>query len=194
MKKIKTILLSQEKTVWGKPMLSKVLSFLLYYPQVVLPVCGGAIAYLSVYKKRPIKTRFLTLPILVVITFLLSLIDNPFSDRTYSGLLFVFYNVYVFTPLSVACSITSLLKSIYHYKLFRMPLALVLVINGSIMTGLTILNLILFFGELSTSLILSCVSFILIAISTVVQFVIGEIETRKVKTILLQLQSQGTTL
>ncbi|WP_347094940.1 hypothetical protein [Streptococcus salivarius] len=175
-------------------MLSKVLSFLLYYPQVVLPVCGGAIAYLSVYKKRPLKTRFLILPILVVITFLLSLIDNPFSDRTYSGLLFVFYNLYVFTPLSVACSITSLLKSIYHYKLFRMPLALVLVINGSIMTGLTILNLILFFGELSTSLILSCVSFILIAISTVVQFVIGEIETRKVKTILIQLQSQGTTL
>ena len=88
-------------------MLSKVLSFLLHYSQVVFPVCGGAIAYLSVYKKRPIKTRFLTLPILVVITFLLSLIDNPFSDRTYSGLLFAFYNVYVFTPLSVACSITS---------------------------------------------------------------------------------------
>ena len=194
MKKIKTILLSQEKTMWGRPMLSKVLSFLLYYPQVVLPVCGVAIAYLSVYKKRPIKTRFLLLPILVVITFLLSLIDNPFSDRTYSGLLFVFYNVYVFTPLSVACSITSLLKSIYHYKLFRMPLALVLVINGSIMTGLTILNLILFFGELSTSLTLSCVFFILIAISTVVQFVVGEIEIRKVKTILLQLQNQGKTL
>ena len=76
-------------------MLSKVLSFLLHYSQVVFPVCGGAIAYLSVYKKRPIKTRFLTLPILVVITFLLSLIDNPFSDRTYSGLLFAFYNVYV---------------------------------------------------------------------------------------------------
>ena len=37
-------------------MVFKVLSFLLYYPQVVLPVCGGAIAYLSVYKKRPIKT------------------------------------------------------------------------------------------------------------------------------------------
>ena len=194
MKKIKTILLSQEKTVWGKPMFSKVLSFLLYYPQVVLPICGGAIAYLSVYKKRPIKTRFLLLPILVVITFLLSLIDNPFSDRTYSGLLFVFYNVYVFTPLSVACSITSLLKSIYHYRLFRIPLAIVLVINGSIMTGLTIFNLILFFGELSTSLTLSYLFFILIAISTVVQFVVGEIETRKVKTILLQLQSQGTTL
>ena len=175
-------------------MLSKVLSFLLYYPQVVFPVCGGAIAYLSVYKKRPIKIRFLTLPILVVITFLLSFIDNPFSDRTYSGLLFVFYNVYVFTPLSVACSITSLLKSIYHYRLFRIPLAIVLVSNGSIMTGLTILNLILFFGELSSSLTLSYLFFILIAISTVVQFVIGEIETRKVKTILIQLQSQGKTL
>ena len=92
-------------------MLSKVLSFLLYYPQVVFPVCGGAIAYLSVYKKRPIKIRFLTLPILVVITFLLSLIDNPFSDRTYSGLLFVFYNVYVFTPLSVAYSVNELESS-----------------------------------------------------------------------------------
>ena len=45
MKKIKTILLSQEKTVWGKPMLSKVLSFLLYNPQVVIPVWGEAIAY-----------------------------------------------------------------------------------------------------------------------------------------------------
>ena len=97
-------------------MLSKVLSFLLHYSQVVFPVCGGAIAYLSVYKKRPIKTRFLTLPILVVVTFLLSLIDNPFSDRTYSGLLLAFYHVYVFSPLSVACSITSLLKSIYHYR------------------------------------------------------------------------------
>lgn len=175
-------------------MLSKVLSFLLYYPQVVLPVCGGAIAYLSVYKKRPLKTRFLTLPILVVITFLLSLIDNPFSQRTYTGLLLTFYYIYVFSPLSVACSITSLLKSIYHYRLFRIPLATVLVINASIMTCLTLLNFILFFGELSTSLTLSCVLFILIAISTVVQFVIGEIETRKVKTILLQLQSQGTTL
>ena len=174
-------------------MLSKVLSFLLHYSQVVFPVCGGAIAYLSVYKKRPIKTRFLTLPILVVITFLLSLIDNPFSDRTYSGLLFAFYNVYVFTPLSVACSITSLFKSIYHYRLFRI-LAIVLVINASIMTCLTLLNFILFFGELSTSLTLSCVFFILIAISTIVQFVIGEIEIRKVKTILLQLQNQGKTL
>ena len=175
-------------------MLSKVLSFILYYPQIVLPVCGVAIAYLSVYKKRPIKTRFLLLPILVVVTFLLSLIDNPFSDRTYSGLLFVFYNVYVFTPLSVTCSITSLLKSIYHYRLFRIPLATILVINASIMTCLTLINFILFFGELSTSLTLSCVFFILIAISTVVQFVIGEIEIRKVKTILLQLQNQGKTL
>ena len=175
-------------------MLSKVLSFILYYPQVVLPVCGVAIAYLSVYKKRPIKTRFLLLPILVVVTFLLSLIDNPFSDRTYSGLLFVFYNVYVFTPLCVACSITSLLKSIYHYRLFRIPLATVLVINASIMTCLTLINFILFFGELSTSLTLSCVFFILIAISTIVQFVVGEIEIRKVKTILLQLKNQGRTL
>jgi len=172
-------------------MVSKVLSFLLYYPQVVLPVCGGAIAYLSVYKKRPLKTRFLTLSILVLLTFLLSLIDNPFSQRTYSGLLLAFYYVYVFSPLSVACSITALLKSIYHYKLFRMPLALVLVINGSIMT---ILNLILFFGELSTSLTLSCVSFILIAISAMLQLVVGEIETKKVKAILIQLQSQGRTL
>ena len=61
------------------------------------------------------------------------------------------------------------------------------------MTGLTILNLILFFGELSSSLTLSYLFFILIAISTVVQFVFGEIETRKVKTILIQLQSQGKT-
>ena len=175
-------------------MFSKILSFLLYYPQVVFPVCGGAIAYLSVYRKRPIKTRFVTFPIVVFVTFLLSLIDNPFSQRTYTGLLFVFYYIYVFSPLSVACSITSLLKSIYHYRLFRIPLATVLVINASIMTCLTLLNFILFFGELSTSLTLSCVLFILIVISTVVQFVIGEIETRKVKTILLQLQSQGTTL
>lgn len=194
MKKIKTILLSQEKTVWGRPMFSKILSFLLYYPQVVFPVCGGAIAYLSVYRKRPIKTRFVTFPIVVFVTFLLSLIDNPFSQRNYTGLLLAFYYIYVFSPLSVACSITSLLKSIYHYRLFRIPLATVLVINASIMTCLTLLNFILFFGKLSTSLTLSCVLLILIAISTVVQFVIGEIETRKVKTILLQLQSQGTTL
>lgn len=175
-------------------MFSKILSFLLYYPQVVFPVCGGAIAYLSVYRKRPIKTRFVTFPIVVFVTFLLSLIDNPFSERTYSGLLLAFYYVDVFSPLSVACSITSLIKSIYHYRLFRMPLAIVLVTNASIMSCLTILNFILIFGELSTSLTLSCVFFILIAISAVVQLVVGEIETRKVKTILLQLQSQGTTL
>ena len=36
-------------------MLSKVLSFLLHYSQVVFPVCGGAIAYLSVYKKETNK-------------------------------------------------------------------------------------------------------------------------------------------
>ena len=175
-------------------MLSKILSFLLYYPQVVFPVCGGAIAYLSVYKKRPIKTRFVTFPIVIFVTFLLSLIDNPFSERTYSGLLLAFYYIYVFSPLSVACSITSLIKSIYHYRLFRMPLAIVLVTNASIMSCLTILNFILIFGELSTSLTLSCVFFILIAISAVVQLVVGEIETRKVKAILIQLQSQGTTL
>ena len=58
------------------------------------------------------------------------------------------------------------------------------------MTCLSLLNFILFFGELSTSLTLSCVFFILIVISTVVQFVVGEIEIRKVKTILLQLQNQ----
>ncbi len=175
-------------------MLSKILSFLLYYPQVVLPVCGGAIAYLSVYKKRPIKTRFVTFPIVVFVTFLLSLIDNPLSDGNYSGIILAFYYVYVFSPLGVACSITSLFKSIYHYRLFRIPMAIVLVTNASIMTCLSILNLILFFGELSTSLTLTYVFFILIAISAMVQFVVGEIETRKVKAILIQLQSQGKTL
>ena len=175
-------------------MLSKILSFLLYYPQVVFPVCGGAIAYLSVYKKRPIKARFVTFPIVIFVTFLLSLIDNLLSAGTYSGIILVFYYVYVFSPLAVACSITSLFKSIYHYRLFRMPLAIVLVTNASIMTCLSLLNLILFFGELSTSLTLSYVFFILIAISAMVQFVVGEIETRKVKAILIQLQSQGKTL
>ena len=175
-----------------------VMDYLAYHadvavPAIILMVIVSAI-YLIFYGIRPIKTRFLILPILVVITFPLSLIDNHFSQRTYTGLLLAFYYVYVFSPLSVVCSITSLLKSIYHYRLFRIPLATVLVINGSIMTGLTILNLILFFGELSTSLTLSCVFFILIAISTVVQFVVGEIEIRKVKTILLKLQNQGKTL
>lgn len=41
-------------------MLSKVLSFILYYPQIVLPVCGVAIAYLSVYKKQTNKNTFFT--------------------------------------------------------------------------------------------------------------------------------------
>ena len=175
-------------------MLSKILSFLLYYPQVVFPVCGGAIAYLSVYKKRPIKARFVTFPIVIFVTFLLSLIDNLLSAGTYSGIILVFYYVYVFSPLGVACSITSLFIIIYHHRLFRMPLAIVLVTNASIMTCLSVLNLILFFGELSTSLTLSYVFFILIAISAMVQFVVGEIETRKVKAILIQLQSQGKTL
>ena len=123
-------------------MLSKVLSFLLHYSQVVFPVCGGAIAYLSVYKKRPIKTRFLTLPILVVVTFLLSLIDNPFSDRTYSGLLLAFYHVYVFLPkCCLQYHIT--FKKYLSLQMFRIPLATVLVINASLMTCLSLLNFIL---------------------------------------------------
>ena len=145
-----------------------VIDYLAYHadvavPAIILMVIVSAI-YLIFYGIRPIKTRFFILFLLSIVSLIIFVVDNPlysYFGSPYSGLLFVFYYMLIFS-------------------VFYVPF--LLVINSFFATLLAFLNLLFLQGSLgflpASSMYLI---FLLLAIIGIVQTIIGGKENEKNK-------------
>ena len=96
-----------------------VIDYLAYHadvaiPAIILMVIVSAI-YLFFYGIRPIKTRFLILFLLSIVSLIIFVLDNPlyyYLGSPYSGLLFVFYYLMVFSVFYVPFSLIAFIKSL----------------------------------------------------------------------------------
>ncbi len=170
-----------------------VIDYLAYHadvavPAIILMVIVSAI-YLIFYGIRPIKTRFLILFLLSIVSLIIFVVDNPlysYFGSPFSGLLFVFYYLMVFSVFYVPFSLIAFIKSLLHLIRFQTNYSILLVINSFFATLLAFLNLLFLQGSLgflpNSSMYLI---FILLAISGIVQTIIGGKENEKIKTILL---------
>lgn len=128
-----------------------VIDYLAYHadvavPAIILMVIVSAI-YLIFYGIRPIKTRFLILFLLSIVSLIIFVVDNPlysYFGSPYSGLLFVFYYMLVFSVFYVPFSLIAFIKSLLHLIRFQTKYSILLVINSFFATLLAFLNLLFF--------------------------------------------------
>lgn len=166
-----------------------VIDYLAYHadvavPAVILMVIVSAI-YLIFYGIRPIKTRFFILFLLSIVSLIIFVLDNPlyyYLGSPYSGLLFVFYYMMVFSVFYVPFSLIAFLKSLLHLTRFQTKYSILLVINSFFATLLAFLNLLFLQGALgflpASSMYLI---FLLLAIIGIVQAIIGGKENEENK-------------
>ena len=166
-----------------------VIDYLAYHadvavPAIILMVIVSAI-YLIFYGIRPIKTRFLILFLLSIVSLIIFVVDNPlysYFGSPYSGLLFVFYYMLIFSVFYVPFSLIAFIKSLLHLIRFQTKYSILLVINSFFATLLAFLNLLFLQGSLgflpASSMYLI---FILLAASGIAQTIIGRKENEKNK-------------
>ena len=166
-----------------------VIDYLAYHADVAVPaiivmVIVSAI-YLIFYGIRPIKSRFLILFLLSIVSLIIFVLDNPlyyYLGSPYSGLLFGFYYLMVFTVFYVPFSLIAFIKSLLHLIRYQTKYSILLVINSFFATLLAFLNLLFLQGSLgflpASSMYLI---FLLLAIIGIVQTIIGGKENEENK-------------
>lgn len=154
------------------------------FPAIILMVIVSTI-YLIFYGIRPIKTRFFILFLLSIVSLIIFVVDNPlysYFGSPYSGLLFVFYYLMVFSVFYVPFSLIAFIKSLLHLTRFQTNYSILLAINSFFATLLAFLNLLFLQGALeflpNSSMYLI---FILLAASGIAQTIIGRKENEKNK-------------
>lgn len=154
------------------------------FPAIILMVIVSTI-YLIFYGIRPIKTRFFILFLLSIVSLIIFVVDNPlysYFGSPYSGLLFVFYYMLIFSVFYVPFSLIAFIKSLLHLIRFQTKYSILLVINSFFATLLAFLNLLFLQGALeflpNSSMYLI---FILLAASGIAQTIIGRKENEKNK-------------
>ena len=113
-----------------------VIDYLLYhadvaFPAIILMVIVSTI-YLIFYGIRPIKTRFSILFLLSIVSLLIFVVDNPlysYFGSTFSGLLFVFYYMMVFSVFYVPFSLIAFIKSLLHLIRFQTKYSILLIVS-----------------------------------------------------------------
>lgn len=154
------------------------------FPAIILMVIVSTI-YLIFYGIRPIKTRFFILFLLSIVSLIIFVVDNPlysYFGSPYSGLLFVFYYMLIFSVFYVPFSLIAFIKSLLHLTRFQTNYSILLAINSFFATLLAFLNLLFLQGALeflpNSSMYLI---FILLAASGIAQTIIGRKENEKNK-------------
>ena len=170
-----------------------VIDYLVYHadvavPAIILMVIVSTI-YLIFYGIRPIKTRFFILFLLSIVSLIIFVMDNPlyyYLGSPFSGLLFGFYYLMVFSVFYVPFSLIAFIKSLLHLTRFQTNYSILLAINSFFATLLAFLNLLFLQGSLdfipNSSMYLI---FLLLAASGIAQTIIGGKENEKIKTIFL---------
>ena len=140
----------------------------------------GAIMYIVAKQGKPEQSRFLEFLLLAIVTACVFLFDNPFRSNPYAGLLFYTFDIFIFTPASLAFGFTAIYKSNKHLKHYPSGYSKFLKINAWFLAIFSIINFLFLMltEEMGIMLLLP-----LFGISSIIQFIVGELERKRVQKI-----------
>ena len=143
----------------------------------------GAIMYIIVKQGKPEQSRYLEFLLLTIVTTCVFLFDNPLRSNPYAGLLFYVFDFYIFTSASLAFSFTAIYKSTKHLKYYSSSYSKLLRINAWFLAIFSIINFLFLMltEEMGIMLLLP-----LFGISSTIQFIVGELERKRVQKLLKQ--------
>ncbi len=147
-------------------------------PFLVIVLVLGAVTYMIAKPGKPEKIRFLEFLLLTIVTTGVFLFDNP-----YAGLLFYVFDFYIFTPVSLAFGFTAIYKSNKHIKHYPSGYSKFLKINAWFLEIFSVINFLFLMltEEMGILFLLP-----LFGISSIIQFIVGELERKRVQKLLQQ--------
>ena len=159
------------------------ISLLFDTPFLVIVLVLGAVIYMIAKQGKPEQSRFLEFLLLTIVIASVFLFDNPLRSNPYAGLLFYVFDFYIFTPVSLAFGFTAIYKSNKHLKHYPNSYSKFLRINAWFLAIFSIINF-LFLMLTQEMGIISLLP--LFGISSIIQFIVGELERKRVQKLLKQ--------
>ena len=152
---------------------------------VVIVICG-IISDLISNLGRKEYARSISLFLLSIFTIGVCLSDIPVKGNLYSGLKFIlFYHDY-FAPLMFVYSFYTLYKSVIHCRHFT----IILLINATFIFLLSLVNIFVVWEIIKnyqrSNIISICYILIVLGICSTIQFIVGELERKRVQKLLKQ--------
>lgn len=159
------------------------ISLLFHTPFLVIALVLGTVMFITVKQGKPEKSRFLEFLLLTIVTAGVFLFDNPLRSNPYAGLLFYVFDFYIFTPVSLAFGFTAIYKSNKHLKHYPSSYSKFLRINAWFLAIFSIINFLFLMltEEMGIMLLLP-----LFGISSIIQFIVGELERKRIQKLLQQ--------
>ena len=161
------------------------ISLLFDTPFLVIVLVLGAVTYMIAKPGKPEKIRFLEFLLLTIVTTGVFLFDNPLRSNPYAGLLFYAFDFYIFTPVSLAFGFTAIYKSNKHLKHYPSGYSKFLKINAWFLAVFSIINFLFLMLTEEMGIMLLLPFF---GISSIIQFIVGELERKRVQNLLQQKQ------
>ena len=159
------------------------ISLLFDTPFLAIVLAIGAVMFITAKQGKPEQSRFLEFLLLIIVTASVFLFDNPLRSNPYAGLLFYVFDFYIFTPASLAFGFTAIYKSNKHLKHYPNSYSKFLRINAWFLAIFSIINFLFLMltEEMGIMLLLP-----LFGISSIIQFIVGELERKRIQKILQQ--------
>ena len=159
------------------------ISLLYHTPFLAIVLAIGAVMFITAKQGKPEKIRFLEFLLLTIVTTGVFLFDNPLRSNPYAGLLFYVFDFYIFTPVSLAFGFTAIYKSNKHLKHYPSSYSKLLRLNAWFLEIFSIINFLFLMltEEMGIMLLLP-----LFGISSIIQFIVGELERKRVQKLLQQ--------
>ena len=159
------------------------ISLLFDTPFLVIVLVLGAVTYMIAKPGKPEKIRFLEFLLLAIVTACVFLFDNPFRSNPYAGLLFYTFDIFIFTQASLAFGFTAIYKSNKHIKHYPSGYSKFLKINAWFLEIFSVINFLFLMltEEMGILFLLP-----LFGISSIIQFIVGELERKRVQKLLKQ--------
>ena len=159
------------------------ISLLFDTPFLIIVLVLGAVIYMIAKQGKPEQSRFLEFLLLTIVTASVFLFDNPFRSNPYAGLLFYTFDIFIFTPVSLAFGFTAIYKSNKHLKHYPSSYSKLLRLNAWFLAIFSIINFLFLMltEEMGIMLLLP-----LFGISSIIQFIVGELERKRVQKLLHQ--------
>ena len=152
-------------------------------PFLVIVLVLGAVIYMIAKQGKPEQSRFLEFLLLTIVTASVFLFDNPLRSNPYAGLLFYVFDFYIFTPVSLAFGFTAIYKSNKHIKHYPSGYSKFLRINAWFLAIFSIINFLFLMLTQEMGIILLLPLF---GISSIIQFIVGELERKRIQKLLKQ--------
>ena len=159
------------------------ISLLFDTPFLVIVLVLGAVIYMIAKQGKPEQSRFLEFLLLTIVIASVFLFDNPLRSNPYAGLLFYVFDFYIFTPVSLAFGFTAIYKSNKHLKHYPSSYSKRLRLNAWFLAIFSITSFLFLMLTQEMGIILLLPLF---GISSIIQFIVGELERKRVQKLLKQ--------